>query len=182
MDLASFDNREYDPGRGVLVRSLWYLLSLLVFESGWVPLYRPKAWILRLFGAKIGVRLALKPHVRIKYPWRLVVGDYCCIGQGAWIDNLVDVQLGSHVCLSQQAYVCTGSHDYRRKTFDLIVQPIRVGNGAWLGAGCLVLPGVTVGANAVVGAGSVVTEDVPAARIVVGNPARPLPQERTPPT
>jgi len=120
----------------------------------------------------MGTGVVIKSQVRIKYPWRLVVGDHCWIGQEVWIDNLADVQLGSHVCVSQRSYLCTGSHDHRQRTFDLITKPITVRNGAWLGAGCLVLGGVTVEANAIVAAGSVVTKDVAAATIVAGNPAK----------
>jgi putative colanic acid biosynthesis acetyltransferase WcaF len=172
VDLSRFDNHWYRPGRRPLIRILWYLVSLLVFESGWVPLVRPKRWLLRLFGATLGGGLVIKPQVWIKYPWRLVVGEHCWIGHGVWIDNLADVRIGSHVCVSQQVYICTGGHDYRTATFDLITRPVRVGNGAWLGARALILGGVSVGANAVVAAGSVVTKDVPAAAIVAGNPAR----------
>ena len=174
MDLSWFDNRWYSPGRGRVVRAFWYLVSLVVFESGWVPLMPPKRWLLRLFGARIGRGLVIKPGVWIKYPWRLVVGDHCWIGQGVWIDNLADVRLGSHVCVSQQVYVCTGSHDHRKPTFDLITRPVEVGSGAWLGARALILGGVSVGANAVLAAGSIVTKDVPAATIVAGNPAREI--------
>ena len=80
VDLGSFSNPEYDPGRGLLVRTVWYFVSLLVFESGWIPISRLKTSLLRLFGASVGVGLVIKPHVRIKYPWRLVVGDHCWIG------------------------------------------------------------------------------------------------------
>ena len=182
VDLASFDNGWYSPGRNALVRSLWYLVSLIVFESGWVPLVRPKRWLLRLFGAKLGRGLVIKPQVWIKYPWRLATGDHCWIGQGVWIDNLADVRLGSHVCVSQQVYICTGSHDYRKRTFDLIARPVDVGNGAWLGARALVLGGVSIGPNAIVAAGSIVTKDVPAAAIVAGQPARQLAEARGAPS
>ena len=133
VDLSSYDNGWYFAGRNRFVCTLWYFVSLAVFESGWVPLLRPKRWLLRLFGARIGRGLVIKPQVWIKYPWRLAVGDYCWIGKGAWIDNLADVQLGSHVCVSQQVYICTGSHDRNRPSFDLITRPVEVGNGAWLG-------------------------------------------------
>jgi putative colanic acid biosynthesis acetyltransferase WcaF len=171
VDLSAFKNRWYYSGRGRLVRGLWYFVSLLIFENGWIPVMLPKRWILRRFGARLGKGIVIKPHVRIKYPWRLTVGDHCWIGQGAWIDNLADVRLGSHVCISQQVYLCTGSHDHRSRTFNLIVKPIEVGNGAWLAARSLVLGGVTIGANAVVAAGSVVTKDVEPAAIVAGQPA-----------
>ena len=109
------------------------------------------------------------PHVWIKYPWRLTVGDHCWIGRGVWIENLADVRLGSHVCVSQQVYICTGGHDHGRRSFDLITRPVDIGNGAWLGARALLLGGVSIGSNAVVAAASVVTENVPAATLVVGN-------------
>jgi putative colanic acid biosynthesis acetyltransferase WcaF len=171
-DLASFNNRCYHAGRCRIVRALWYLVSLLIFETSWVPFVRPKCWLLRLFGAKIGRGLVIKPNVRIKYPWRLSTGDHCWIGQGVWIDNLADVRLGDHVCVSQETYICTGSHDYHKRTFDLITLPVELGNGVWLGARTLILGNVSIGPNAVVAAGSIVTKAVAAAAIVAGVPAR----------
>ncbi len=181
VNLAAFDNPEYAPGRGVILRTIWYYCSLLLLESGWLPVSGLKARMLRLFGANIGVGLVIKPHVRIKYPWRLTVGDHCWIGQGVWIDNIEDVRIGSHVCVSQLAYFCTGSHDYRRRNFDLAARPIAVRDGAWIGARATLLPGVSIGANAIVAGGSVVTKSVDAAAIVGGNPAKLL-ARRQPPT
>jgi putative colanic acid biosynthesis acetyltransferase WcaF len=174
VDLASFSNDEYDPGGGALGRVIWYFTSLLLFESGWLPLRGIKGPLLRLFGARIGRGVVIKPNVRIKYPWRLSIGDHCWIGQGVWFDNLANIEIGSHVCVSQGSYFCTGSHDYRRRSFDLVVERISLGNGAWIGARSLVFGGVTIGANALVAGGSVVTKDVPAAVIVGGNPAQPI--------
>ncbi|MEK6248601.1 MAG: WcaF family extracellular polysaccharide biosynthesis acetyltransferase [Planctomycetales bacterium] len=173
-DLSKFDNSDYDPGRGRWLRITWYLVSLLIFESGWVPLSRPKSWLLRLFGARIGRGLIIKPHVRIKYPWRLTTGDHCWIGQEVWIDNLADVRLGNNVCLSQKTYICTGSHDFRMKSFDLITSDVVIHNGAWVAATSVVLGGVEIGANALLAAGSLVKTSVPPAMIVGGVPARIL--------
>jgi putative colanic acid biosynthesis acetyltransferase WcaF len=164
--------KDYSPGRSVLVRALWYVLSLAVFQSGWFPIYGIKRWLLRRFGASVGTGVVIKPHVRIKFPWRLCVGDQCWIGENVWIDNLAPVHLASDVCLSQGAYLCTGSHDHRRVTFDLIVKPIVIESAAWIGARAVVLPGVTVRRGAVVAAGSVVTKDVPSGVIVGGSPCR----------
>ena len=180
LNLAAFDNSTYDPGRGFFVRTLWYYASLLFMESGWLPSSGFKTRLLRLFGARIGAGLVIKPHVRIKYPWRLTVGDHCWIGQGVWIDNLADVRLGSHVCLSQLAYLCTGSHDHRRRTFDLVTRPIRVDDGAWVAARATLLPGVTIGANALAAGGSVVTKNVEPGDIVAGNPAAPVGRRQPP--
>jgi putative colanic acid biosynthesis acetyltransferase WcaF len=175
-DLSSFRNSTYDPGRGAIVRTLWYYCSLLMFESGWLPVSGIKVQILRLFGARIGRSVVVKPHVRIKYPWRLAIGDHCWIGQNVWIDNIEDVSIGDHVCVSQLAYFCTGSHDHRTPAFDLLAKPIQVETGAWIGARATLTGGVTVHANAIAAAGAVVVKSVPAATIVGGNPAREIGQ------
>lgn len=180
VNLQEFENANYDPGRGMVVRLLWHYVSLLLFEGGWFPSYQLKVWLLRWFGARIGDGVVIKQNVRIKYPWRLMVGDHCWIGQDAWIDSLADVRIGSHACISQGVYLCTGSHDYRSRTFDLIVKPIVIEDGAWVAARSTVLPGITVGANAIVAGGSIVTRDVPPATIVAGNPARPIGQREPP--
>jgi putative colanic acid biosynthesis acetyltransferase WcaF len=180
VDLSNYTPGGYRPGRGRLTQIVWYFVSVLVFESGWFPVSGLKCSILRAFGAKIGRNVTIKPNVRIKYPWRLVVGDHTWIGQESWIDNLGDVRLGNHVCLSQRAYLCCGGHDHRRRGFDLVVGDIALEDGSWVGAGATVLGGVTVGANAIAAAGSVVTKDVPAGKIVRGVPAKVL-ADRKPP-
>lgn len=180
VDLGSYTPGGYRPGRGKLTQVLWYLVSVALFESGWLPMSAPKRAILRAFGARIGQNLTIKPNVRIKYPWRLSIGDHVWIGQDSWIDNLADVRIGSHVCLSQRAYLCTGGHDHRRRGFDLKVGEIALEDGCWVAAGAIVLGGVAVGRNALVAAGSVVSKDVPDAKIVGGVPAREL-GDREPP-
>ncbi len=181
VDLAPYTTGDYHPGRGAAVRLMWILVSWLLFEEGWFVLSSVKPWILRRFGATVGSGVTIKPNVRIKHPWRLVVGDHVWIGQGVWIDNIVDVTIGSHVCVSQGVYFCTGSHNYRRRSFDLDARPIHVGSGAWVAARATLLAGVSIGRNAIVAAGSVVTKDVKPAEIVAGNPARKL-RDREPPS
>lgn len=173
-DLSEFRNPEYNPGRGLLTRTIWYFISLMLFESGWFPVSGIKVRVLRLFGAKIGSGVVIKPHVRIKFPWRLSIGDHCWIGQDVWIDNIEDVTIGVSVCVSQLAYFCTGSHDHRTRGFDLLAKPITVESGAWIGARVTLLGGVVVHANAIAAAGAVVVKSVPAASIVGGNPARQI--------
>jgi putative colanic acid biosynthesis acetyltransferase WcaF len=173
-DLSAFRNPEYDPGRGFVTRTIWYFVSVLLFESGWFPVSGIKTRILRLFGARVGSGVVFKPNLRIKYPWRLRIGDHCWIGQGVWIDNIEDVTIGNHVCVSQLAYFCTGNHDHRSRAFDLIAKPIIVQNGAWIGARTTLMGGITVFANAITAAGSVVVKDVAAATIVGGSPARQI--------
>jgi putative colanic acid biosynthesis acetyltransferase WcaF len=170
-DLSTFDNSSFDHGRGRAVRALWMLVSLVVFESGFWPVYGLKRLLLRAFGSRVGKAVVIKPHVRIKYPWRLSVGDHAWIGESVWLDSLAQVDLGAHSCVSQGAYLCTGSHDRSKATFNLITKAIRVEDGAWVGARALLLGGVTVGRGALVAAGAVVTQDVAPGRLVSGNPA-----------
>lgn len=176
-DLSKFDNSDFDHGRGWLTRTLWYFLSLACFESGLLPLSAPKRFFLRLFGARIGKAVVIKPNVRIKYPWRLSIGDHSWIGQETWIDNLAYVTVGDHVCISQGVYFCTGSHDYRCSSFDLVTGKIEVLDGAWIGARATLLGGVSVGQSAVVAAGSVVTRNVQKWTLVGGVPAENIQDE-----
>ncbi|QDS97395.1 WcaF family extracellular polysaccharide biosynthesis acetyltransferase [Adhaeretor mobilis] len=180
LDLSAYDNSDYDPGRGTLTRTLWYFCSLLFVESVWFPFGGCKLFLLRIFGAKIGTGVTIRSNVRVKYPWLLEVGDHCWIGQDVWIDNLVPVKIGSHVCISQRAYLCTGSHDHRKRTFDLLTGPISIGNGAWVGAVAILLQNVSIGPNALVASGSIVVSDVPAGAIVGGNPAKPIGKRERP--
>lgn len=170
IDLEGYRAPPYQ-GRGPLMRGLWYLVSGVFFETCLFPFGRLKPSLLKLFGANLGRGIVIKPGVKIKFPWRLTTGDHVWIGEKVWIDNLADVSLGSHVCLSQGAYLCTGSHDYRSRGFDLVTRPITVGDGAWIAARAILLPGCTVGANAMVGAGSVASGEIPPAVLAAGNPA-----------
>ena len=106
-------------------------------------------------------RVVIKPGVNVKYPWHLQIADDCWIGEIAWIDNLTTVQLGSNVCISQGAYLCTGNHDWSDPLFGLLVAPIRLMDSSWAGAKCILTPGVTLGQGAVAGAGSVIVGQVP---------------------
>jgi putative colanic acid biosynthesis acetyltransferase WcaF len=170
-DLSSFQNPEFSHGKSMLVRLLWIVLSRIFFET-FVPY--PNAWkssILRLFGAKIGKGVVLKPSVKIKQPWRLEIGHHSWIGEGVWIDNLVHVSLASNVCLSQGAFLLTGNHNYKKTSFDLITGEIHLEEGVWIGAKSIVGPGVTCYSHAILSAGSATFQDLEAYSIYQGNPA-----------
>ena len=125
----------------------------------------------------------IKPRVNIKYPWHLSIGDYSWIGEGAWIDNLVAVEIGSNVCLSQGAYLMTGNHNYRSVTFDLVTGRVRIGDGAWIGAQAIVCPGVSIAAGSVLSVGSIARSDTEAGWVYDGSPAVKLrPRDRPPVT
>jgi putative colanic acid biosynthesis acetyltransferase WcaF len=169
-DLSRFDNSWYDPGPRWKIL-LWYLTNALVLNT-YIPIpVALKVRVLRLFGAKIGTGVVIKPAVNIKYPWLLQVGNHVWIGEQVWIDNLSKVVLGDHVCLSQGAMLLTGNHDYRRSTFDLTAQPITLDNGVWIGAKSVVCPGVRCQSHAVLAVNSVATKQLEAYGIYQGNPA-----------
>ena len=169
-DLSRFNNDWYRPGpRWKIV--LWFVLNNVSVKT-YLPLpVGLKISVLRAFGATIGRGVMIKPGVNIKYPWLLSVGDYVWIGEGVWIDNLAPVVLENNVCVSQGAMLETGNHDYRKSTFDLIIKPIRVEAGAWIGARTVVCPGVVAHSHSVLTAGSVATRSLDAYGIYQGNPA-----------
>lgn len=127
--------------------------------------------LLTAFGAKIGRNVILKPGIRVKFPWKLRVGDFCWIGEDVWIDNLVEVEIGEHCCVSQGAYLCTGSHNWASEQFDLILGPIKLGPKAWIAAAAVIGPGVTAGEGSVLTLGSVANSDLEPWTIYSGVPA-----------
>ena len=127
----------------------------------WCP-SRLRVWVLRLFGAKVGTNVLIRHQVRVLWPWKLEIGDNAWIGEGVWLLNLESISIGPHVCLSQEAFLCTGSHDARDEAFAYDNAPIVVESGAWVAARAMILRGVTIGPGAVVPAMSCVASNVAA--------------------
>ena len=172
--LRDFDNHDFNRGRPFFVEFLWVCFRGLFFRLIYLPIYRCRRILLRFFGASIGRGVIFKPTSKVTFPWRLTVGDNSWIGEEVWILNLFHVTIGDNVVISQRSLLCTGNHDWSKKKFDLIVKPIVIENGVWIGAGVTVLPGIRIGSNSIVTAGSVVTEDLPAGMICSGNPCKPV--------
>jgi putative colanic acid biosynthesis acetyltransferase WcaF len=170
-DLSSYDNSWYSPGRNSAARVLWFFVGAPIVRCQLLPFSSARRFILRCFGAKVERGVVIKPGVRVKFPWRLSIGENSWIGEDVWIDNLVEVRIGANACLSQGAYLCTGNHDWSDHSFGLQVLPIVLEDGSWVGARALICPGVTIGQCGVAAAGSVVTKSVPAFQIHSGNPA-----------
>ncbi len=172
VDLSLTSNRDYRPGRSLLVRAIWVVVEALVLLNPVITSYPLKRWVLRAFGAHIGGGLIIKPGARVKYPWRLRLGDNCWLGERCWIDCMEDVWIGSNVVLSQGAYLCTGNHDWSDPGMGLIPQPITVEDGAWVGAFARVAPGRRIGRESVLALGAVALENTEPRGIYAGNPAR----------
>jgi len=169
--LDLFENSDFSRGASRAVEAGWFVLSGLLVES-WLPGSGWRQALLRLFGAKIGFGVVIKPRVRVKFPWRLEVGDNVWIGERVWIDNLDRVTIGSNACISQGVYLCTGSHDWSKQSFDLITKPIVIGEGAWIAAHSVVAPGATLGDASVLTIGSVAIGELASWTIYSGVPAR----------
>jgi len=171
VNLASFTTGDFDKGAGKIKIALWYFVNALFVRASWNPFMRPKIWLLRLFGAKIGKGLCLKNNVTIKSPWNLTVGDDCWIGENVWIDNLDKVFIGSNVCISQGALLLTGNHDYKKSSMPYRNALITIEDGAWIGANTTVCAGVTVHENAILTVGSMTSKDLDVNGIYQGVPA-----------
>jgi putative colanic acid biosynthesis acetyltransferase WcaF len=169
--LTSFNNKWYDPGNIIKI-SIWYYINILFFINPLLPFSGLKVAMLKLFGARIGNGVVIKPGVNIKYPWKLNIGDHCWIGEKVWIDNLGEVKIGNNVCLSQGVMLLCGNHNYKKSGFDLIVKDISLEDGTWVGAQSVVCPGVTMKSHSILAVGSIATRDLDAYSIYQGNPAK----------
>jgi putative colanic acid biosynthesis acetyltransferase WcaF len=155
-----------------LGRVLWWIVYMSLFRYSPRPLHGWRSFLLRCFGARLGTRCHIYASAKIWAPWNLECGPLACISNDAEIYNPVTVVLGEGVVVSQGAFLCAASHDYKDPTFPVIHGPIVLGKRAWVAARAIVLMGVTIGEGSVIGAGSVVTRDVPPYTLCAGNPAR----------
>ena len=171
VDLSAYNNSWYKTGASRIKMGMWYLINAVFFINPLFPVSGVKVLLLRLFGAKVGKGVVIKPSVNIKYPWLLSIGDNTWVGENVWIDNLTQVNIGKNCCLSQGAMLLTGNHNYKKKTFDLITGKITLEDGAWVGAQSVVCPGVIIKTHAVLAVNSVATETLEAWWVYNGNPA-----------
>jgi len=159
-------------GRSKIYVQLWWLVQATLFALSPQAMYGWRAWLLRLFGARIGRRTIIRPSVKIPYPWKLTIGDYSQIGDEVHLYTYGEIEIRDRVVVSQRSYICTGSHDYTSPTFDLFAKKIVIEAETWVAMDVFIAPGVTIGRGAVVGARSSVFHDVPPGTISVGTPAK----------
>jgi putative colanic acid biosynthesis acetyltransferase WcaF len=164
--------RSSQPLRVKLGRLCWAAVEATLFRYSFHTMYGFRRALLRMFGAQVGPQARVRRTVRVYYPWNLTLGELAIVGDDARIYNLARITLGPRAMVSQEAYLCAGTHDYTTLALPLVTMPIVVEADAWVCARAFIGPGVTVGAGAVVAAGAVVPRDVPAWMIVGGNPAK----------
>jgi putative colanic acid biosynthesis acetyltransferase WcaF len=172
MDLSTFANADFDRGAPKWKEGLWILVRSFFFLSALPYPSKLKTLLLRWFGAEVGRNVTIRSQVNISFPWRLVIRDDVWIGDGVWILSLAQVVIESNICISQRSYLCSGSHDYRKSSFDLITKPIFIRERSWIAANSFIGPGVEIGPGSVVGAGSVVLENFGPKVLIRGNPAK----------
>ena len=170
VNLRNYKSANYDRGRSNWLVIIWWLVQAIAFPLSLHNFNNFRCWLLRLFGAKIGQGVVIRPTARFTYPWKISIGDYSWIGDNVVFYSIDRIAIGCHTVISQKSYLCTASHDFCHPNFLTTTSPIQVGNGAWIATDCFVAPGVTIGANAVIGARSSVFRDIPQQQVAWGSP------------
>jgi putative colanic acid biosynthesis acetyltransferase WcaF len=158
-------------GRPARIVFAWAAVELLLVRNPWQISSAIRVWALRRFGAEIGRGVIFRPETRVKFPWKLTVGDDCWIGEGVWFHNQDRISLGHDVVISQETMLTTGSHRHRAD-MALVTRPIVIEDGAWVTSRCLITGGVTIGRSARVAPMTVVSQDVPRNTEVAGQELR----------
>lgn len=157
-NLNKFDNPKLYQKK-ILLNVIWYLINNLYLNSC-LPSIKIKIFLLKIFGAKIGKNVIIKPYVKIKFPWKLHIGKNSWIGEGVWIDNIELVVIKDNCCISQEVYFCTGNHNLKEKKFDLTAKKIIIGRSCWIAAKSIIGPGINLKPNTFIKLGSVVTRNL----------------------
>jgi putative colanic acid biosynthesis acetyltransferase WcaF len=173
-DLSLFKVPDSFRGRSKITVQLWWIVQATLFS--WSPqfLYGWRAFLLRLFGARIGKHAKIRSTVKVTYPWKVTIGDYTWVGDDCMLYSLGDIRIGSHVAIAHKVYFNTGGHEYDKKTFDIFFKPLVIEDECWITTDVYVAPGVTIGKGTIVGARSSVLKDLPPGKICVGTPATPI--------
>ena len=150
--------------------ALWTFVGKPLIGS-FIPGTYWRKQVLKVFGAKIGKGGKIKPYIKVSEPWNLYIGDHCWLGENIWIDNVAFVKIGDRVCISQESYICTGNHNYKKELFDLILKSIVIEDDCWLAAKSIILPGSILKKGSIASIGSVVSGTLEQNGIYKGNPA-----------
>ena len=161
-------------GKSKIVVQLWWLVQGTLFKISPQFLYGFRRFLLRLFGAKIGKKVIIRPSAQITYPWKVSIGDYSWVGDDVVLYSLGEIEIGNNVVISQKSYLCTGSHDYLKSDFPIFTKKITIEDEVWLATDVFVAPGITIEKGTVVGSRSSVYKNLPKKTVCKGNPAKPI--------
>jgi putative colanic acid biosynthesis acetyltransferase WcaF len=172
-NISTYKTPENFRAKSKITVQLWWIVYAMLFRPSPQIMYGWRRFLLRLFGAKVGKKVILRPTTQITYPWKVSIGDYSWIGDDVVLYSLGTIVIGSNSVISQRSYICTGSHDYLSEGFDIYAQNITIGSKCWLATDVYVAPSVQIGDGTVVGARSSVFKDLPANKVCMGTPAKP---------
>lgn len=159
-------------GKNAFIVQIWWIVQAIFFKASPQFMYGWRRFLLRMFGAKIGKKVVLRPSVTTTYPWKVSIGDYSWIGDNVTLYSLGEIEIGKNVVVSQESYLCTGSHDYTKLDFPIYQKKIYIEDECWLATDVYVAPGITIGKGTVVGARSSVFKNLPKNKICIGSPAK----------
>ncbi len=160
----------WNSSRKLLWTIIWYTLWKLLHHRGYY--FRPV--VLKIFGADVPLLNNFYGSAWIECPWNVKIGERTTLGPRSYLYSLGSIVIGDRTVVSQDVYICAGSHDYECFGMPLTTLDVKIGANVWICAGAFICPGVTIGDGAVIGARSVVTKDVPSNTVVAGNPAKPV--------
>lgn len=173
IDLAKYDQSWYSRGKSGIYIIIWWFVQGTLFRFSLHNMYEFRNFILRLFGCKIGKNVRIRPSAKITYPWKVEIGDNTWVGDDVTLYSLDHIYIGSNCIISQNSYICTGSHDVESISFNLVVKPIHIQDYAWIAADVFVGQGVTISEGSVIAARSSIYKDSEPWMVHVGNPAKP---------
>ncbi len=131
--------------------------------------------LLRQICGSVGDGAVIRPVFFCDYGYNIRLGRNAFINFNCVFLDCAPIEIGDNLQMGPAVQIYTAAHpleaEVRRSGLEY-ARPIRIGNDVWIGGGAIILPGVTIGDHCVIGAGSVVVRDVPAAKVVAGNPAR----------
>jgi putative colanic acid biosynthesis acetyltransferase WcaF len=171
-NLELYKNPKGFRGRSAVTVQLWWLVHSIFFKPSPQFLYGWRRFLLRLFGARVGKNVLLRPSVKITYPWKVSIGDNSWIGDEVVLYSLGNIDIGSNSVISQRSYLCTGSHDYTDVSFPIYEKQIKIGNECWIATDVFVAPGVVIGDRAVIGSRSTVLKGIEEGTVNIGSPCR----------
>jgi len=161
-------------GKSKFIVQLWWIIQGTLFRLSPQFMYGWRRFLLRLFGADIGEKVLIRATVKTLYPWKLTIGDWSWIGDDVTLYNMANINIGENCVVSQKSYLCTGSHDYTKHSFDIFAKPINIQDEVWVASNVFIAPDMTIGTGTVVGFGSTVNKDLPPKMICYGNPAKAI--------
>ena len=170
-DLKTFKLPKNFRGKNIFIVQLWWIVETIFFKLSPQFMYGWRRFLLRLFGAKIGKKVIIRPSVSSTYPWKISIGDYSWIGDDVVLYSLGEIEIGNNVVISQKSYLCTGSHDYTKPDFPIYAKKITIEDQSWIATDVFIAPGITIGKGTVIGSRSSVYKNIPPNKICVGSPA-----------